>query len=152
MSDESAPTEKSSSRPDRSRSSRGRKGGGQSGGQDRSTSRKGQREAPPLLSNISFEELQRCFAACGRCGYFLTGYRVIHGLEALREAAAAAENNWVTLTWDLPTRELIKKSFGVRTDIEFYYLDHACTDCQRHLIYDQGEEEAPADTFRISLL
>ncbi len=122
------------------------------GNQRRSGYRDRRRPQRPVLSNLSFEDLQRYFLACGRCSYFLAGYRVLHGQPALGTAAAGAEDSWITLTWDGPTRELVFKSYGLRTDIDHFFIEHACPECQRRLVYDQGEEDTPADTFRMRIL
>lgn len=83
------------------------------------------------------------FVACGRCSFFLAGYRVIHGLEALREAAEASGEDWITLRWDHATRRLVQDSYGSRLDIEFYYFDGRCPECQRRFVI--GAEDAGAE-------
>lgn len=84
------------------------------------------------------------FIACGRCSFFLAGYRVLHGLDALREAAEASDE-WLTLRWDSETKRLVMKSYGSRLDIEFYYFDGRCPECQRRfVIAAEGQEQNAA--------
>ena len=101
------------------------------------------------IRNLSFEDLRRYFIACGRCGYFLTGYRVLHGLATLEKATDALENGWLSLQWDNETRQLVQKSYGIRTDISLYHFEIACPECQRRLVFDQAE--GPPE-FRVRVL
>lgn len=78
------------------------------------------------------------FVACGRCSFFLAGYRVLHGTEALEQAAQKSDDQWLTLIWDLETRRLVQSSYGSRLDIDFYYFDGRCPECQRRYVI--GEE------------
>lgn len=81
------------------------------------------------------------FVACGRCSFFLTGYRVLHGKEKLREEAETSGDEWLVLTWDHDTRQLVQRSYGSRLDIEFYYYDGRCPECQRRYVI--GAKELP---------
>ena len=80
------------------------------------------------------------FVACGRCSFFLAGYRVLHGMEALKEAAEASDDEWLVLRWDMATKQLVQKSYGSRLDIEFYYFDGRCPECQRRFVIEAGEQ------------
>lgn len=79
------------------------------------------------------------FIACGRCSFFLTGYRVLHGKDKLKEAAEASENQWLALSWDHETRQLVQSSYGSRLDVDFYYYDGRCPECQRRFVIGAGE-------------
>lgn len=79
------------------------------------------------------------FVACGRCSFFLTGYRVLHGENRLREAAEASEEEWLALSWDHDTRHLVQSSYGSRLDIDFYYYDGRCPECQRRFVIGAGQ-------------
>ena len=94
------------------------------------------------VQNLSLAELQQNFAACGRCGYFLTGYRVIHGVDAVEEAARKTYDGWITLVWDQSTRDLLYRTYGMRTDIASYHYESVCPECQRKIVY---AGEMPAD-------
>lgn len=93
------------------------------------------------VSNLTFAELRDYFAACSRCGYFLTSLRVIHGVEALESASQAMKDGWIDLTWNRSTRDLLRDIYGLRTDIEAFHVEAACQDCQRRIIYDRPVEE-----------
>lgn len=80
------------------------------------------------------------FVACGRCSFFLAGYRVLHGADQLAEAAEASDDEWLALKWDHATRRLVQESYGSRLDIEFYYFDSRCPECQRRFVIGTGEE------------
>ena len=82
------------------------------------------------------------FIACGRCSFFLAGYRVIHGADELKQAAEASDDEWLTLSWDHETRRLVQSSYGSRLDIEFYYYDGRCPECQRRFVIGAGEDGA----------
>lgn len=82
------------------------------------------------------------FVACGRCSFFLAGYRVIHGKDQLEQAIEASDDEWLTLRWDHNTRQLVQSSYGSRLDIEFYYFDGRCPECQRRFVISGGEGSA----------
>lgn len=83
------------------------------------------------------------FVACGRCSFFLTGYRVLHGKDQLQHAVETSADRWLALKWNHETRQLVQRSYGSRLDIDFYYYDGRCPECQRRFVI--GAEEAPAD-------
>lgn len=91
------------------------------------------------------------FYACDRCSFFVAGYRVLHGLESIDQAAAASDGAWLELAWDRPTRLLLEKSYGGQLDVELFYYDGQCPRCQRRYVYDGGGEESAAKTFRIEI-
>lgn len=99
-------------------------------------------------------DLQRTmesFYACDRCSFFLAGYRVLHGMDSVDQAAAASDGDWLELRWDRPTRLLLEKSYGGQLDIELFYYDGQCPRCQRRYVYDGREEGGVADRFRIEI-
>jgi hypothetical protein len=89
------------------------------------------------------ETVMEEFVACGRCSFFLAGYRVLHGTEALEQAAQDSDDQWLTLKWDSETRRLVQSSYGSRLDIDFYYFDGRCPECQRRYVI--GEEVLEPD-------
>lgn len=101
------------------------------------------REGDPTVAEVSAK-----FNACGRCCYFLAGYRVVCGVEDLEAAVENSKSGWLELTWNHAMRELVQKSFGSRADVDFIHYEGSCPECHRHFICDSGEGEQPA-TFRI---
>jgi hypothetical protein len=91
------------------------------------------------------------FVPCGRCSFFIAGYRVIHGLESLQKAAGKAGEQWLALRWDPEVRHLVQKSYGGELDVELFYYDGRCPECQRRFIYEEGDQEGEPDSFRIEL-
>ena len=79
------------------------------------------------------------FVACGRCSFFISGYRVIHGVDELKQAAEGSDEQWLALDWDLETRRLVQSSYGARLDIDFYYFDGRCPECQRRYVIGVAE-------------
>ncbi|MCP5095673.1 MAG: hypothetical protein GY943_08990 [Chloroflexi bacterium] len=74
------------------------------------------------------------FAACGRCSYFLTGYRVVHGMVGMETAVSTHKGKWLKLAWNHEMRELMSKSYGVLLNVEFYHYDSCCSECSRRFI------------------
>lgn len=91
------------------------------------------------------------FAACGRCSYFLAGYRVVYGMEDLEAAVTSSKSGWLELTWSHPMRELVQKSFAIRVDVDFIHYEGCCPECRRHFICKPGEGEQPG-TFHIEIV
>lgn len=98
-----------------------------------------------------YKRLLKQFVGCGRCGAFLAGYRVLHGVRALETAAREAHEGWITLQWDRATRQLIDQSFGTRPELNMYYFDICCPDCQRRYLYRELAPSEPAPTFEVDL-
>lgn len=90
------------------------------------------------------------FAACDRCSYFLSGYRSILEPEALQTAVSEAQADWLPLACTPPVRQLLAKSYGVRVDLDDYYVEGACPSCRRAFVYWAETEEMQAD-LQISL-
>jgi hypothetical protein len=101
------------------------------------------REGDPTVA-----EVNAIFLACGRCCYFLAGYRVVCGVEDLEAAVENSKAGWLQLTWNHAMRELVYKSFGSRVDVDFFHYEGSCPECRRHFICESGQDEQPA-TFRI---
>ena len=88
------------------------------------------------------------FIACGRCSFFLAGYRVIHGVEALQRAADESDDDWLRLEWDHETQRLVQDSYGSRLDISFYYYDGRCPECQRRYVICSEEDAIDLESER----
>lgn len=97
------------------------------------------------------QEVVANFVPCGRCSFFLSGYRTLHGQERLAELASESEGRWLELDWDYQTRELVQKSYGNRLDVAHYYLDSRCPECQRRFMFQEAEQEGEPDTFCIEM-
>ncbi|MBK8431806.1 MAG: hypothetical protein IPL28_11190 [Chloroflexi bacterium] len=109
---------------------------------------------PERLDLSHYQQLIKRFVVCGRCGSFLTGYRVLHGVNSLEMAARASQTSqegWLTLVWDGRTRQLIGQSFGVYPETDLYYFDICCPECQRRILYTEQAPGEPALTFQVDL-
>lgn len=91
------------------------------------------------------------FVPCGRCSFFLSGYRAIHGLEVLEETAEENDGDWLLLPWNHETRRLVQDSYGNRLDVDLYYIDGRCPECRRRFVYEAGEKDGEPPTFRVQL-
>jgi hypothetical protein len=99
-------------------------------------------------------ELERVvdnFVPCGRCSFFLVGYRTIHGQEDLEARAQQVEDGWLPLGWNHETRRLVQESFGNRLDQELMYFDSRCPECQRRFVYEAKEGDEEPDRFVVEL-
>lgn len=83
------------------------------------------------------------FQSCGRCGLFLSGYRLDHDTQ-FNQAIGEIEGDWLPLPWDADMRDLVNKSYGCRTDIETYYLEGTCPECKRAFAYAEPHPDQPA--------
>ena len=100
---------------------------------------------------VQFDQVVSYFAACGRCSYFLAGYRVIHGMEDLETAVDNSRSGWLSLSWNHAMRELLTTSFGVPFNVEYLHYDGCCPECSRHYTYQAGDTPEEASTFRIQI-
>lgn len=91
------------------------------------------------------------FLPCGRCSFFLSGYRTIHGDDDLQAAAESRDDDWLSLSWNQETRHLVRDSFGGRLDVELYYYNGRCPECQRRFVYRAAEEGEEEVSFRVEL-
>ncbi len=106
------------------------------------TTRNGEKDGRAL----SLALVQADFVACGRCSYFLAGYRVLHGLPALENAIAASDGEWLILAWNEATRRLMQKSFGCRIDNEWYHYETCCPVCYRRFQVTTAPEPQALET------
>lgn len=83
------------------------------------------------------------FTSCGRCGLFLTTYRLSYDQEFL-EAIEEIEADWLILPWHSDMRELVNKSYGSPVDIESYYLEGTCPECRRSYSFAEPDPDQPA--------
>jgi hypothetical protein len=130
--------------------------GGKSGKRKRGRSRKGKKSGrsvkPTIHRDPVLQDVEASFAACGRCCFFLAGYRSEFGQDNLVAAVQQnGDSGWLSLTWNQHTRNLMNKSYGVRIDIDFYRYEGCCVACQRQFAYEEAETEAETAVFRIQL-
>ena len=104
----------------------------------RERSRQGRRRKKKHKTDL--DTVMADFVACGRCSFFLTGYRALHGVENLENAVDASVDAWLVLAWDHETRRLVQSSYGSRLDVGFYYYDGRCPECQRRYVIGSGDE------------
>lgn len=79
----------------------------------------------------AFARLLEAFVVCGRCGFFLAGYRALAGLETLQQAAVEAADNWVTLPWNERAPALLEKSYGFYIFSDVIHQQERCEECGR---------------------
>ena len=105
-------------------------------------------KAEPVRADLN-QDIKARFAACQRCCYFLGSYISAHGEGELETAALNGDSDWLTLTWDQQTRNLVHKAFGVRLDVDFYHYEGCCVACCRQFVYEVSEADGVA--FRVQL-
>lgn len=89
------------------------------------------------------EDVLLRFHSCGRCGLFLSGYRLHHETE-FEQAITEIDGDWLPLPWAADMRDLVNKSYGCRTDIETYYLEGTCPECKRPFAYAEPHPDQSA--------
>ncbi len=101
--------------------------------------------------NLSIQDVITYFAPCGRCGFFLSGYRAAYGRDNLETAVYEAKSGWLKLTWGMQTQDLILKSYGSRIETNDLHFDGCCSECRRAFIYKGSRSEKKPATFRIEI-
>jgi len=96
-------------------------------------------------------EVVSYFAPCGRCGFFLAGYRAANGLDNLETAVNQSKSGWIVLSWNLAVRELVLKSYGCRIEADDLHYEGCCSECRRHFIFRASRSPNHPDTFRIEI-
>ena len=102
-----------------------------------------QTKAEPVVLDDPTQVIKSRFAACGRCCYFLGGYTSAHGEGELETAVQNNLSDWLTLTWDQQTRNLVHKAFGVQLDVDYYFYEGCCVACYRQFSLRTDETEGP---------
>ena len=100
---------------------------------------------------LNLADVVSYFAPCGRCGFFLAGYRAANGLEDLETAVNVAKSGWISLSWNLNVRELVLKSYGCRIEANDLHYEGCCSECRRHFIFRASRSPNHPDTFRIEI-
>lgn len=99
----------------------------------------------------ALQQIVTWFAACGRCSYFLAGYRLISDEAALETAVANRGKKWLTVPWSQELADLIHKTYGSRIDTSYYHIDGQCPECCRRFTYQEANKKDQTTTFRIEL-
>jgi hypothetical protein len=107
--------------------------------------------APRSRSKLKVKDVIAYFAACGRCGFFLTGYRAAYGQESLETAVAKAKGGWLTFTWGIELRELILLNYGSRIEAADFHFDGCCPECRRSFTYHASRSPRRPDRLRIEI-
>ncbi len=101
-------------------------------------------------ATTNYDKMVAHFAACGRCSYFLAGYRVLHGVENLETAVSQSPAEKLNLSWNFDMRDLLTKSYGVTFYIDHLYFEAVCPECGRQYNYTAGDE-GKEDTFHVEM-
>lgn len=103
------------------------------------------------VSGISLNQLTSYFAPCGRCGYFLVGYRAALGLANLQTAVDRAKSGWIVLTWNDVVRELVMKSYASSIEENDFHFEGCCPECRRHFIFRASRRPNHPHSLRIEM-
>lgn len=95
------------------------------------------------------EKIEAAFLGCGRCSFFLVGYKLIHN--DFGEAAEKAEGGWLTLSWDHAVQQLVHKSYGSQIETDAYHYQGSCKECQRSFAFEAAESAEQPATLRIAV-
>ena len=88
----------------------------------------------------SVDRLQRRFAACGRCGYFIADCLIYLGRETLHDAFLDAGDGWVRMEGDRTFHRLAANAYGIHLDTAFESFSGTCPECRRSFVILNTEE------------
>ncbi len=108
-----------------------------------------QRRKKQLTSEM--DQIVAWFAACGRCSFFLTGYRLICDEDVLATAVSERGKKWLKVPWSHDAARLVHKTYGSRVDINCYHYEGQCKECRRRFTYQADKKGDAPGTFRIEL-
>lgn len=91
------------------------------------------------------------FVVCGRCSFFLSGFRVIHGADALAAVAEEEHEGWLVLPWNLATCRLLEKSYGFEIDDSCSHFEGCCPECRRCFVFSKEVAEGDPHLFQVEL-
>ncbi len=117
--------------------------------------KRGQRQPSWQEQWPAFGQVLKGFVNCGRCSFFLAGYRVIHGMDSLEAAAKERDETgrgaWLDLFWNADTARLVQGSYGGQLDSTCYHYEGYCQECRRCFIYSEAAEAGEPATFRMEV-
>ncbi|MEM7335055.1 MAG: hypothetical protein AAF490_23460 [Chloroflexota bacterium] len=97
-----------------------------------------------------FNKMIANFAGCGRCSYFLAGYRVLQGELVLEKAANKMKSNQLQLPWVEEMRKLLVNAFGIHFEVDYLRFNGRCPECGRPFTYkDNSNSNQSNHTFSI---
>lgn len=103
---------------------------------------------------VAASEIIAAFVACGRCSFFLSGYRALRGNDGFVADALQAQDNWLEMAWQPALIPLIEKSYGMSFRDGMYHVEHMCHECGRVFVY-RHEPDDDADsqtTLRVQIM
>jgi len=100
---------------------------------------------------LTTKDVIRYFEPCGRCGYFLTGYRAAYGQENFETAVAEEKGGWISLSWGIDMRELLMKSYGSRVETRDLHFEGCCSECRRVYMYQNSRSDEIPSVVRIEV-
>lgn len=138
--DENAPSEAQSTRSVEARAAAGDDATVESPGEEAEPPQtRPARKKRPARPPREWKQVLQAFTACGRCSFFLAGYKVLHGQEALSAAALALDGDTIILVDDPETRRLLYKSYGWRVEAPELAFRAVCPECRR--AFAAGDEQ-----------
>jgi len=100
---------------------------------------------------LTVKDVVRYFEPCGRCGYFLTGYRAAYGQDNFETAVAEEIGGWISLSWGIDMRELILRSYGSRVETRDLHFEGCCSECRRVFTYQNSRSDEIPSVVRIEV-
>ena len=96
-------------------------------------------QKPQTASRRDVRRVAEAFAACVRCGYFLSDYRMLFGETHLAQVIYRSRDEWLDMDWSNEMRKTVEKSFGIRLDQNIEYYQGCCDMCRRNFVYSVNE-------------
>jgi IS1 family transposase len=101
---------------------------------------------------MSVEAIVKRFAVCGRCSFFVAGYKLLMGNEHWETAVNQIDGRWLRLAWTAEVGRLAGHSFGARLDISCFHYESRCPECGRSFQYRAADnKELMEPLFQIEL-
>ena len=91
------------------------------------------------------------FSACGRCSFFLPGYRLTCDEAAWETAVARRKKHWLVLPWSRAAAILVDQTYGSQIDVDCFHYDGQCPECRRRFTLRIDEDKPETTAFRIEL-
>lgn len=110
-----------------------------------SKGKRGRKKSEPTAQ----DKVVAAFLGCGRCSFFLAGYRLI--FDDFEQAVEKSEGNYLTLSWNHAVRELVHKSYGSQIEVDAYHFQGSCKECWRAFTFQMGETAEEPPTLEIAI-
>lgn len=95
------------------------------------------------------DKVVAAFLACGRCSFFLAGYRLI--VDDFEQAVEKSEGNYLTLSWNHAVRQLVQKSYGSQIEVDAFHFQGSCKECRRSFTFQMGNSAEEPPTLEIAI-